>query len=265
MLEMYAEDGFYVSEEPIIREDAIEDAIAGASEIMSGVYDTGIAPPQSRWKPGDDQSILRKINMPQVSSSSLRELVKLEEIGDFAHSVTGAEDIQIWWSQLIYKPPEQEDRIQLNEVTCHQDSTYEPDWSPDSHLFTIWIALSDVAEDLGPLQYLRGSHCLGALKKDISYFDRFEEIQETYNPYLDVRFEEITVPMAKGHISCHHRHIYHGSGPNKGLEPRIAVGVHLCADGSKVTNRSMYTENLENLQFCPVIRGISDRTKVWAA
>jgi len=260
MLKKYEEDGFQVSEEPIVLTDLIEAVQIGTEGVMSGKYDTGIAPPKSRWSPGNDLTVLRKINMPQISCTAFRRLMNQRELGDFAHEVTGAEHIQVWWSQLIYKPPEQADWAGVNEVTCHQDSTYELDWSPDSHLFTMWIALSDVFEDSGPLQYLRGSHHLGGVKRDIPYLERYQENQE-YNPYLDDRFEEVSVVLQKGQVSCHHRHIYHGSGPNRRNVPRVSVALHLCADGSKVVNRNMYTEHLDNLDFCPVIRGDADKAR----
>lgn len=263
MLAHYAQNGFLISESPLISQDVVEDAVVGVENLLSGTYDTGTPLPKSRWQPGDDPTTLRKINLPHIASTHIRRLIDQKELGAFAHAVTGADNVQVWWTQLVYKPPEQEDFNPQNEVTVHQDSTYEQDWSEDSNLFTLWIALSDITEDSGPLQYLQGSHRLGAQHKDIPYFERLTQTLENNNPYLNPQFKEIKALMKKGQVSCHHRHIYHGGGANTSTKPRIGIALHLCADGARVLNKSAYTENLDNPDICPMLYGQADQAKVW--
>jgi ectoine hydroxylase-related dioxygenase (phytanoyl-CoA dioxygenase family) len=47
-------------------------------------------------------------------------------------------------------------------VGWHQDWQYWRYWEDDSELFTAWIAISDVQEDLGPVSFLVGSHQWGS-------------------------------------------------------------------------------------------------------
>ena len=263
MLTSYTSNGFAVAADAIVSADVIDDAVNGAEKIMSGKYDTGFDPPKSKWKAGDDPKILRKVNLPQLSSQSIRNLLNQPALGEFAHEVSGAKNIQVWWSQLIYKPPGQESSDEKNQVTCHQDSTYEQDWSATGNLFTLWIALSDVIADSGPLQYLRGSHKIGPLKRDISYSSRHMHTKGNYNPYCDPKFEEATVVLKSGQVTCHHRHIFHGSGPNLSKTERMSIALHLCADGSQIVNRSPYTEQLENLEICPGLYGDPALAKTW--
>ena len=53
---------------------------------------------------GDDESLC-KLELPQLGSLGIRTLVSLEAIGDEIALATGAEWVQVWWTQLLGKPP----------------------------------------------------------------------------------------------------------------------------------------------------------------
>ena len=44
-------------------------------------------------------------------------------------------------------------------------------WQQDEGLFTAWIALCDVGEQLGPMRFVRGSHRWGFLNQG-NFFDK---------------------------------------------------------------------------------------------
>ncbi|MEZ4659834.1 MAG: hypothetical protein R2911_19945 [Caldilineaceae bacterium] len=57
--------------------------------IRHGVYDTGLPPRPSPWKPGDDPNLLCKIECPQFASHGVRTLINYPALGAWAAEVTG--------------------------------------------------------------------------------------------------------------------------------------------------------------------------------
>ena len=58
------------------------------------------------------------------------------DLGRWAARVTGASMVQVWWTQLLYKPPQPaEGEAELN-IGWHQDRHYWRAWEEGSELFT---------------------------------------------------------------------------------------------------------------------------------
>ena len=102
----YEADGFYVHRQPLIPAELMSRAVAGMDAVRAGVYETGIPPQESAWNPGDDPQRLCKIEMSQVANHAIRDLVSHPRIGELAADLTGATMVQVWWTQLLYKPPD---------------------------------------------------------------------------------------------------------------------------------------------------------------
>src|SRR5947209_14110708 len=92
-------DGFYVHSEPVLPTDLVRRAAEGMDRVRAGEYETGVPPQPSAWKPGDDPRKLGKIEMPQVASRAIMELVSHPGLGELAARVTGAAWVQVWWVQ----------------------------------------------------------------------------------------------------------------------------------------------------------------------
>ncbi len=167
----YQDEGFIVCPEPLLPSDVVEGAVAGMDALRDGKYDTGIPPRPSSWSPGDDPNSLCKIEMPQIASNAIMELVSHPSLGAKAAEITGAEAVQVWWVQLLYKPPTEAGQQVRTHVGWHQDYNYWSIWEDDSELFTAWVALSDVAPDCGPMNFVVGSHS-GACPRKVTSFRR---------------------------------------------------------------------------------------------
>src|SRR5947199_8933357 len=98
-------DGFSLHAQPVIPGELVRHAIAGQDALRRGEYETGVPPQPSFWNPGDDPNKLCKIEMPQVASRAIMELVSYPALGALAAEVTGARWVQVWWVQLLLKPP----------------------------------------------------------------------------------------------------------------------------------------------------------------
>jgi hypothetical protein len=78
--------------------------------------------------------------MPQVANRAIRELISHPALGALAAEVTGARRVQVWWVQLLYKPPTTGGQGGTS-IGWHQDRHYWQVWEEGSELFTAWVAL----------------------------------------------------------------------------------------------------------------------------
>jgi ectoine hydroxylase-related dioxygenase (phytanoyl-CoA dioxygenase family) len=255
----YLDDGFVVAER-VIPQDVVQRALDGMDAVRRGEYDTGKPPIDSPWKPGDDPNKLCKIEMPHLASKGIREILTHPALGEVAAAVTGAKMVQIWWVQLLYKPP-----VGPNSGTnvgWHQDKQYWKAWTPDSELFTAWLSLSDVTADSGPVKFLRGSHKWGLIGTGDFFGQSLEELKESIKMPKDATWDEVAAIMPPGSVSFHHNLTYHGSGPNTSSGPRRSFAIHMRTEKSTVVDDpSKVSEEegrnlvqfIDNPEYSPII------------
>ena len=155
--------------QPVMPAEVVDAAVAGMNAVRAGQYDTGCPPENSRWTPGDDPQTLCKIEMPQLASRAIMDLVAHPALGKLAAEVTGAKMVQVWWVQLLYKPVGEPKGERVTNIGWHQDRYYWRAWEDGSELFTAWIALSDITPDAGPMRFVPGSHRWGLLDIDFGF------------------------------------------------------------------------------------------------
>lgn len=244
----YRRDGFYFSPS-IIPADLIERVSASMDAVMAGDYETG-APPRRSWNPGDDPKRIRKIDQAHLSDRTIYELASHPEIGRWAAALAGAKRIQLWASQMLYKPA-------VGEVTgnvgWHQDKQY---WRyMEGELFTAWVAVSDVKEESGPMRFLRGSHRWGLLDSG-DFFGHDHDAQRKDIAVPDGEsWEEVEAVLPPCAVSFHDRHTYHASGPNASDAPRRSFAFHLRTENARpVEGRTdYYVQHLDDPAYCPVL------------
>src|SRR5713101_6750208 len=125
----YERDGFLLHPEALISGELVRHAIAGQDALRRGEYETGVPPQPSFWNPGDDPGKLCKIEMPQVANRAIMALVSHPARGALAAEVTGARVpaggwVQVWWVQLLVKPPSDPEGGGGTNVGWHQDRHY---------------------------------------------------------------------------------------------------------------------------------------------
>lgn len=246
----YRQNGFHLQADSYLPTGIVQKAVTGMDAIREGRYDRGRPPRDSPWKPGDDPNQLCKIEMPQIADSAVRELVSHPLLGELAAAVTGARRVQVWWVQLLYKPPAT--GSSKPTVGWHQDWQYwQPAWADGSDLFTAWVALSDVNEESGPMRFVRGSQVWGLVKGD--FFGDFEG-QQVAAPEGST-WEEATAVLPPGGVSIHDKLVLHGSGINTSSGPRRSFAIHMRTEHSapRDDRREGLTEFVDNLDYCPVI------------
>lgn len=124
-------------------------------------------------------------------------------------------DILLWYSVIFVKPAQSK-----GEVPWHQDSTY---WALErDEGVTVWVALSEVNESNGCVEYLPGSHHLQNIKHSIdngetNMLARGQKIVGL-NPT-----DTHKMILKPGQASLHHPSMLHSSKANLSNRPRLGI------------------------------------------
>ena len=248
-------DGFYLYQQPLVPADLIHRATEGMDALRSGNYETGV-PPRGGSQPRDDPQKLCKIEMPQIANRAILELVSHPAIGELAAAISGARMVQVWWVQLLGKPPADPQGQVPTNIGWHQDRQYWGRWAEGSELFTAWVALSDVTAESGPMRFVRGSNGWGFMDQSDFYAQDHEEQRGAIAVPDGQTWEEVPALLPPGGASFHHNLTYHGSGPNLSTQMRRSFAIHLRTENSApadgVGNEGL-TEALDEPAHCPVV------------
>ena len=257
-VDKFKRDGFFVTPEPIIQADLIERAVTHMDAVMRCEYETGVPPTGRKWNPGDDERVIRKIDQPHIADRTIMELFTCPSIGQWAARLTGAKMIQLWASQLLYKPPGGQD---LGNVGWHQDKQYWTYWQ-ECEVFTAWVALNDVTEENGAMRFVRGSHTWGGVIEGGDFYGSDHEAQrEAITVPSGKVWDEVPAVLPAGGVSFHHRHTFHGSGPNLASWPRRSFALHLRTENSASIagiEKDAYTMKLDDATICPILYQAAD-------
>jgi ectoine hydroxylase-related dioxygenase (phytanoyl-CoA dioxygenase family) len=169
-------------------------------------------------------------------------------IGRLAAAATGARWVQIWATQLLFKPPGDGGSA---SVGWHQDLFYwQTVW--EGEVFTAWLALSDVTPDAGPMRFVRGSHQWGMQEGGDFFNINLDGLKE--NLKIENReWKEVASVLPPGGVSLHHNLTLHGSGANRSSGPRRSIAIHLRTEKSRPIAEHPYTTELADPIKCPVI------------
>ncbi len=191
----YAADGF-VALPPILPPSAI-DALVEALSAWSQQ-----APPAT-----NEYGILQ-FNLHQQLPRFQAVLME-SALGALAASLLGVESVTLFQDNLIWKPPGTTGRVQW-----HQDYAYWPLSAPGG--LTMWLALDDVTEEMGCLQYIPGSQAEGE-KQPTNFISPGSPSWRQDLPPLDWQAAEhraVTAPLSQGHLLAHHPLSWHMSPGN---------------------------------------------------
>ena len=253
----YRDQGFYIPPEPILPPEVVRAGVEGMDAVRGGESDTGLEPQPSPWNPGDDPDLLCKMEQPQFASRDIRRLLEYPALGEWAARLTGAEWVQVWWVQLLYKPASLPGEAAPTNIGWHQDRHYWQAWEEGSELFTAWVALSDVTADAGPMRFVPGSQRWGLVDEGGFAGQDLDALREGIKVPAGAEWAEAPALMAPGQVSYHDCYTYHGSGPNHSDGPRRSFAVHMRTDKSRPAGdeRAGLTRFIDDTELCPVVHG----------
>mmetsp|Transcript_25066 Transcript_25066/g.37037 ORF Transcript_25066/g.37037 Transcript_25066/m.37037 type:complete len:334 (+) Transcript_25066:83-1084(+) len=182
--------------------------------------------------------VLQIINVHKCNSL-FREVETNPLLGQVVAKLAGwtTEGIRLVQDQIWAKPPN------AAPLVFHRDSPYFMFDPPD--IVTVWIALDDMDAELGPLEYVVGSHLWGDGRSgSASQFFQPNQGGKTLL-YSAAEREGIPVKNLKivsmeglqaGGMSIHWGKTWHGSGKNESRSrPRRGLGLHFAPATVKFT------------------------------
>lgn len=218
-VQFYGEHGYWISP-VIIPDDVLDAAERGMHRYYAGDLDSpGVH--SADWTPSPGPG-LRKDDYASFCVNELAALIRYSMIGATAAELSGAEGIRLWHDQLLYKPV---DRAELRaNVGWHTDRQY---WRccTSTEMLTAWVAFHDVTPETGSVGFFDRSH-----RWDITGMDFFsQDLAGLEDSARNQGFtaEIVLTTMKRGQVSFHHCRTVHGSGPNRGTEPRRSLAIHL--------------------------------------
>ncbi|MBX2868116.1 MAG: phytanoyl-CoA dioxygenase family protein [Acidiferrobacterales bacterium] len=191
---------------------------------------------------------------PHLVSPWLDNLVREPVIVDAVEQLLGP-DIVLWESDWSVKRAGTGDY-----VPWHQDSPY---WNLSTdEVVSVWLAISEVTEDNGPMRVVPGSHREGQIGKvdaEGNLFKAYEEGQRTTDEncmfpfaHLAEDYDEqcVSVILSSGEFSIHSVNLIHGGGANPSNTDRIGFAMRF------ISANTRYRGNVDSVT---PIRGNCDR------
>jgi hypothetical protein len=241
-VEAYARQGWFLS--PRLFSDAEIDELVEASErFYAGGRDRGLParPPRlAYWEP-QHGAVQRHNDYIHYESDAIGRILRKPLLGAYAARLAQADEIRVFQSTLILKPPRPEEPT--NIVPWHFDRHYWQSCTSD-RMLTAFIPLHHCDEEMGTITMIDGSHRwreIGADDSTTKHFadrdnDDLERLLADNAAFNGVEVVKVPVVIPKGHVSFHHCRTYHGSGANRSDRPRRAISFHL-QDGENAYRR----------------------------
>jgi ectoine hydroxylase-related dioxygenase (phytanoyl-CoA dioxygenase family) len=229
----YAEHGWYLSGK-LFSDDEVDALVAASDAYYDGDRDRRLPSRPAKlayWQP-EHGEVQRHNDYVHYESDGIARFLRKPLLGAVAARLAQAEEIRIFQSTMIYKPPVAAEPS--NVVPWHFDKHY---WSccTSDRMLTAFIPFHDCGIEMGTITMVDGSHRWREIGTDDTVVRHFAERDKAQ---LDAMLAEnaafndaevVKVPMVipKGHMSFHHCRTYHGSGPNVSGRPRRAISLHL--------------------------------------
>jgi hypothetical protein len=232
-VEFYAEHGWYLSQK-LFTDEEVDELVEASERYYAGERDRTLAlrPPRlAYWDPskGDVQ---RHNDYVHYEHDGLARLLRKPLVGAVAAALARADEIRVFQSTLIYKPPIAGEPS--NVVPWHFDKHY---WSTSTseNMLTAFSPFPDCGEEMGTITMIDGSHRWREIGSDDTMTRHFadrdnddlDRVLASNAAYNSADVVRVPMIIQKGHMSFHHCRIYHGSASNRSPRPRRAVSFHL--------------------------------------
>jgi hypothetical protein len=232
-VEFYAAHGWYLTKK-LFTDDEVDELVAATDRYYAGERDRTlpVRPPRlAYWDPskGDVQ---RHNDYVHYEHDGIAKVLRKPLIGAVAAALARADEIRVFQSTLIYKPPIATEPT--NIVPWHFDKHYWSSCTSD-RMLTAFIPFHDCDEEMGTITMVDGSHVWREIGSDDSVTRHFadrdnsdlERVLTENAAYNNVDLIKIPMVIPKGHMSFHHCRTYHGSAGNHSPRPRRAISFHL--------------------------------------
>lgn len=229
----YREHGWYLSEQ-LLTDTELKILHEASEAFYSGEADRRLPshPPKLAYWTPEKGDVQRHNDYIHYEVEAIGRILTKPLIGAVAARLAGADEIRIFQSTLIYKPPLAGEVSNL--VPWHFDKHY---WSTSTSesMLTAFIPFHDCDESLGTITMVDGSNRWQEVGRDDTVTRHFanrdrSELEKTLTDnaaHNNATVKKIPMIIPAGHMSFHHCRTYHGSGANTADMPRRAISLHL--------------------------------------
>jgi ectoine hydroxylase-related dioxygenase (phytanoyl-CoA dioxygenase family) len=274
----YEQHGWYLTRK-LLTDDEVDELTEASERFYAGERSRTLPlrPPRlAYWRP-EDGAVQRHNDYVHVESDPIARILRKPLIGAVAALLARAEEIRLFQSTLIYKPPAADEPSNL--VPWHFDKHY---WatSTSERMLTAFIPFHDCGVRMGTITMVDGSNRWKETGRKDSMTKHFadrdnselEDVLAENAAFNGAEVRKVAMEIPKGHMSFHHCRTYHGSGPNRSGRPRRAISLHLqdganeyrkfeLSDGSTVAyNHDVLVRRLPDgrpdyadPEYCPVL------------
>ncbi|MBK8725255.1 MAG: phytanoyl-CoA dioxygenase family protein [Holophagaceae bacterium] len=214
----FATDGFLVVRGLITPEEA-----SGLVEEYDGLASGRIRHATWNGRDGEAGALgMRQIPFPSLVLEAWQDHAYRRRALEAARELLG-DDLDYFFDQLFMKPPHCP-----AEVPWHQDAAY---WGEVGAGVTCWLALSEVTEQHGCMEFVRGSHLGGLLPHGKAPLDdQYAANPEMARNHLSLEGapagEVVRAPLGPGDATFHHYKTLHRSRGNAAASPRRGLATH---------------------------------------
>lgn len=236
-------DGYVVLPH-VLSNNEVDQLTDRLGHIFEGTFDRGESPdkmpPPAREGQRRGQVRVQQVINVHKCDAAFRRLVTDEFLGGIVGHITSWDGVRLAQDQLWQKPP------QASPLTFHRDSPYFM-FSPDD-VVTVWVALDDMEGELGPLEYVKGSHKWGKgrIGSSNAFFQKgggkdllFSAAEREGIAPDDLEFVSMEGLKAGG-VSIHDGLTWHGSGKNcSNHKSRRGFGIHYVPASVRFTSDAL--------------------------
>lgn len=208
----FSRNGFAVVED-LVSQQAIDELVGAYDDILNGSHDCGAF----------DRSLgglTRQIMMPHLCHPAFGESEAVCNAREIASGLIGKPNPDLFFSMLIYKPPGHP-----HETPWHQDMAYSGkpfttagSRMPNHAVAQFWLALNDVDETMGCMEFVPGAHNDPMPEHFVASGDPEDEgrLLAMRNPTRDLDLKRaIKCPLKAGSATVHGYATPHYTGANQ--------------------------------------------------
>lgn len=202
---------------------------------------------EAAWRARPDEVVLHLLGAWRVDDA-FHDLVAHPGLIHGVRDALGCEGLRLWHDQVFLKPAHHP-----GVVPWHADWSYWQRTAPCCHA-TVFLALDDMDEENGALQYVPGSH-RWPTPPAVDFGGPVDQVLPHLSPEHRAAFRPQLQPLRAGEALLHHAGTLHGSGPNRSPHPRRAIVLNYMAADTRSASSEPLLRGAAPIPAGEVVRG----------
>jgi hypothetical protein len=211
-VDRFRQEGF-----ALIEQLADQGTVDDFREVYDGMLSGAIACPNTDRQLG---GLTRQIMLPHLHHPVFADNTALSKAKELARDLVECEDPQFYFSMLIYKPPGHP-----HATPWHQDMSYAgrpatkpgTQW-PGNAIAQFWLALDDVDETMGCMEFVPGAHLKPMPEHYVASGEPDDDgrLLAMVDPESQLDLSKaVKCPLSAGSATVHSYATPHFTGPNQ--------------------------------------------------